>query len=127
MSILRNILTLGLASTMVLTVACASKNSAKKTAAAGTPKTATTKQPVSAPKPTTKAGTNVTTNKTSAVAVEADPDCTKDEEGLAVCSDSFAVFCSDGKVYALDCNAAFGATCGQLDDGSIDCVVEEAE
>ena len=110
-------------------VACSTssdKSSAKKKAASGAVAAKTNKQPPSTPKPTQKAGSNVSSNVENATPSEADPTCDAAEEGLAVCVDAFAVFCSGGKVYALDCEAAYGAgaTCGEL-DGAVDCVVEE--
>ncbi len=122
MSLYRTALTLAVSTALVFTFGCSSK-STKKTAATGAPKAATTKQPPSAPKPATKTGTNVAANKSSAVSVEADAECTAAEEGLAACVDTFVVFCASTKMYALDCASAFGATCGTLDDGTIDCVV----
>src|SRR6478672_8960005 len=101
----------------------ASKKS--KSAASGTAKSATTKQPPSTPKPSKKAGANVTSNASSAAAVEGDATCTADEDAQGACADTFVVFCSDTKVYALDCAEAFGGTCGELDDGTVDCVVDE--
>ena len=127
MSLIRTAVTLAFTTALVATIGCSSSKSTKKAAASGAPKTVTTKQPASAPKPTTKSGSNVSSNKSSAVAVEADPDCTEAEEGLAACVDTFAVFCASSKLYALDCNAAFGGTCGVLDDGTVDCVIETEE
>jgi len=111
-------------SAILVVTACSSKNKTTK-AAAGTAKP-TTKQPASAPKPSKKAGANVSGNKASATSVKIDPDCTAEEEGLAVCADTFAVFCSGAKVYAIDCAEAFGGTCGEI-DGAVDCVVEVEE
>lgn len=110
-------------SALVIT-ACSSKNKTTK-AAAGAAKP-TTKQPASAPKPSKKAGANVSGNKASATPVQSDPDCTAEEEGLAICADTFAIFCSATKVYAIDCAEAFGGTCGEI-DGAVDCVVEVEE
>lgn len=127
MSLFRTAVTLAFATALVATIGCSSSKNAKRSAASGAPKTATTKQPASAPKPTTKSGSNVSSNKSSAVEVEADPECTAAEEGLAACADTFAVFCASSKLYALDCSAAFGGTCGVLDDGTVDCVIETGE
>jgi hypothetical protein len=103
-------------------------SSSKKSsgAASGTAKSATTKQPPSKPKPSKKAGSNVTGNAASAEQVTGDDaTCTADEDGQGACADTFVVFCSETKVYALDCAAAFGGTCGELDDGTVDCVVDQ--
>ena len=103
---------------------CSSKNKTNK-AATGTAKP-TTKQPPSAPKPSKKGGANVIGSKAAATPVQSSPECTAEENGLAVCVDSFAVFCSDTKVYAIDCAEAFAGTCGEI-DGAVDCVVEVEE
>ena len=104
---------------LLLAVGC---SAASKKAATGTAKV-TTKQPTRAPKPTTKTGSNVSGNQSSAVSVSGDPTCDAAEEGLAICVDTFALFCAGGKVYGLDCAEGFGGTCGEL-DGAVDCVVE---
>jgi hypothetical protein len=130
MNVLRILLVSALGGALVLSTACSSSSSkaSKKTAASGAAKAKTSKQPASAPTPTKKAGSNVTSNQSSATPVEADPECTAQEEGLGACADSFVVFCSGSKVYALDCAEAFpGSTCGELDDGTIDCVVTTEE
>lgn len=113
-------------------VACSSTKSTTKKAAAGTAKAPTTKQPATTPKPTAasggkKAGSNVAANKDQSVVTEVA--CDAAEEGLAVCVDSYVILCASQKVYALDCAVAFGAsaTCGALDDGTIDCVETVSE
>lgn len=132
MNVLRMVFVSSFAVSLVLVTACSSsKDSAaaksKQAAATGAPKAKTSKQPPSAPKPSKKSGGNVSGNQSSAAPVEADPECTAEEDGLAVCADTFAVFCAGGKVYALDCSEAFGGTCGELDDGTVDCVVTVEE
>lgn len=121
----RHAMFFALASVFLIVAGCSSSSSKTRAAAKGSAKAATTKQPPSAPKPAKKAGGNVTGNVSSAAPVESSPTCTAEEDGLAACADTFAVFCSAQKVYALDCAAAFGGTCGELDDGTVDCIVEE--
>lgn len=100
-----------------------SKDGGTKKAATGAPKASTTKAPSSVPKPTTKTSTTVTSATSQSVTTE--ETCTPDDEGLAICADSYVVFCAGGKIYALDCSVAFdGATCGELDE-TVDCVVAE--
>jgi len=113
-----------LVASFLLVSGCSSKNKSTK-AAAGAAKP-TTKQPASTPKPSKKTGSNVSSNQASAAPVAADPACTAEEEGLAACAGTFAVFCAGTKVYAIDCAEAFGGTCAEL-DGAIDCVVEVEE
>ncbi len=110
--------------TSILVFGCSSSGKNNKAAATGSAKSATTKQPPSAPKPAKKAGTNVSGNVSSAVAVDQDT-CTADEDGLAACADTYVVFCSQEKVWALDCAEAYGGTCAELDDGTVDCVVDQ--
>lgn len=129
MNVSRSVLVSVLASALVLATACSSSTSksAKKAAATGAA-SKTSKQPPSAPKPSKKAGANVSSNQGSAAPVASDPECTAEENGLAACADTFAVFCSEQKVYAIDCAEAFpGSTCGELDDGTVDCVVTVEE
>lgn len=129
MNVSRTVLVSVLASTLVFATACASTKtkSAKRTAASGAA-AKTSKQPPSAPAASKKAGPNVSSNQASAAPVESTPECKAEENGLAACADTFAVFCSEQKVYALDCAEAFpGSTCGELDDGTIDCVVTVEE
>lgn len=113
-----------LVSAVLVAGGCSSKSKTTK-AATGAAKP-TTKQPPSAPKPAKKTGANVSGSASAAVPVESDPTCTAEENGLAACVGTFAVFCSSTKVYAIDCAEAFGGTCGEL-DGAIDCVVEVEE
>lgn len=113
-----------LVSSLLVAAGCSSKNKTTK-AATGAAKP-TTKQPPSAPKPGTKAGASVSGSRASATAVTSDPECTAEEDGLAACAGTFAVFCSATKLYAVDCAEAFGGTCGEV-DGAIDCVVEIEE
>jgi hypothetical protein len=110
----------------IASAGCSSKSSPTKTAAAGAPKAATAKLPSSSTAtPSTKGGSNLTDNTSSAVADDR-MTCSSAEEGLAVCVDDYALFCEGGKAWALDCSVAFdGATCGSLDDGTIDCVVTQ--
>ena len=107
-------------------VACSSTTTTPtKKAASGTPAAKTTKAPASTPNPTKKGGSNVTSNTGSSVVLE-QVTCDASEEGLAVCVDTYALFCAGGLAYALDCSLAFaGATCGDPGDGSVDCVIVE--
>ena len=123
------ILVVATLASLVLATACSSSSSksAKKAAASGAA-AKTSKQPPSAPAPAKKAGPNVSSNQASAAPVESTPECKAEENGLAACVDTFAVFCSEQKVYAIDCAEAFpGSTCGELDDGTIDCIVTVEE
>ena len=113
-----------LVSSLLVASGCSSKSKTTK-AATGAAKP-TTKQPPSAPKPSKKAGANVSGSASAAVPVTSDPECSAEEDGLAACAGTFAVFCSSAKVYAIDCAEAFGGTCGEV-DGVIDCVVEVEE
>ena len=112
---------------LVVATGCSSKTPAATTrkAATGAPAATTTKPPATTAKPSKKGGSNVTTNTGSAVVVE-QVTCDASEEGLAVCVDTYAIFCAGGKAYGLDCALAYaGATCGDPGDGTIDCVIAE--
>ncbi len=111
-------------SSLVVAGGCSSKNKSTK-AAAGAAKP-TTKQPPRPSTPAKKAGASVSGNKSAAAPVASDQQCTAAEDGLAACVDNFAVFCSATKLYAIDCEEAFGGTCGEV-GGAIDCVVEVEE
>jgi hypothetical protein len=110
-----------------LTVACSVNTaSTAKKPATGAAKAPTTKAPASPPKPAAggkKSNPTVTSNTAQSAPTEVT--CSTEEEGVGLCSDQYVVFCAAGKVYALDCAVAFGdgATCGEIDDGTIDCVL----
>jgi hypothetical protein len=113
-------------------VACSVKTTSKKPAT-GTPKTSTTKPPASAQKPSGSTKTSPTvkgsTGSSAPVPGSNGDDqlaCSAEEEGIAVCVDTYVVFCAAQKVWALDCASAFGATCGDV-DGTIDCVLAVEE
>lgn len=100
-------------------VGCSAKEAPQK-AAAGTAKP-TTKKPPSTPAPTTKTGSTASANTASAADAEAT--CESSEEGLGACVDTFVVFCSGQKLYAIDCAESFGGTCSDA-GGVVDCYVE---
>jgi hypothetical protein len=99
-----------------------------KKAATGAPAAPTKSVPLgSTGKPTYQAGSNLTSNVSSA-AQDSQITCDATEEGLAFCNGGngggIAIFCLGGKAYALDCSTAFPhSACDELDDGTIDCVL----
>jgi hypothetical protein len=104
------------------TTTTANKTAAKK-AASGQPAANTTRKPATTPPPPQqKVSSTVGANQSSASKTETA--CTAEEEGKGVCVDEFIVFCAGGSLYALDCAAAFGGTCGEI-DGTLDCLIEE--
>jgi len=121
----RSTLLLGSVIVAIALGACTAKTSDKPAAkkpATGTAATTTTKKPPSTPPPQQKVSSTVGANQSSATQTEAA--CTAADEGKGVCVDEFVVFCAGGTLWALDCAAAFGGTCGAVGEG-IDCVVEE--
>jgi len=107
-----------------LAVACSStdKSTAKKPAS-GQAASPTTKKPATTPAPKQKVASNVASNQTAAAKTEAE--CAPADEGKGACIDDFVVFCAGGALYALDCAAAFGGSCGET-DVEVGCLVPES-
>lgn len=98
------------------------KEPAKKPAS-GQAATSTTRKPAVTPAPKQSVAPNVGANQSKSL--KTDAECTPADEGKGACVDEFVVFCSGGSLYALDCSASFGGTCG--DNGTqVDCLVEES-
>ncbi len=97
------------------------KKAAKKSAS-GQAATTTTRKPASNPAPGQSVAPNVGANQSTSAKTE--EVCSPADEGKGACADEFVVFCAGGILYALDCSAAFGGTCGN-NGGQVDCLVEE--
>ena len=98
------------------------KKSEKKPAS-GQAATSTTRKPATTPAPKQSVASNVGANQSKSSKTEGV--CTAADEGKGACVDEFVVFCAGGSLYALDCNAAFGGTCGES-GAEVDCLVEES-
>ena len=106
-----------------LALACSSeKKTAAKKPATGQAATATTRKPSSTPAPQKAVASRVAGNQASAA--KTDEVCTTADEGKGICVDEFVVFCSGGALYALDCAAAYGGTCGTTET-ELGCFVED--
>lgn len=104
-------------------IACSSTDSkSAKKPASGQAASSTTRKPASTPAPKQSVASNVGANQSKSS--KTDGVCTPADEGKGACVDEFVVFCADGSLYALDCSAAFGGTCGE-NGSQVDCLVEE--
>jgi len=118
------LLAIALVTTGCVAFGCSSadKKSAKKPAS-GQAATSTTRKPSSTPAPKQSVASNIGANQSKSS--KTDGLCTPADEGKGACVDEFVVFCAGGSLYALDCSAAFGGTCGE-NGTQVDCVIEES-
>lgn len=116
------LIALAIAGTLAFGCSSTDKPAAKKPAS-GQAAAKTTRKPTALPAPQKKVTSGVGANQSSASKTE--EVCTADDEGKGVCVDEFVVFCAGQALYALDCAAAFGGTCGSTET-EIGCLVEEA-
>ena len=118
------LLVVAFVTTGCLAFGCSStdKKSAKKPAS-GQAATSTTRKPATTPAPKQSVAPNVGANQSTSSKTETA--CAPADEGKGACVDEFVVFCAAGSLYALDCSAAFGGTCGE-NGAQVDCLVEES-